>query len=274
MWHLFQVTLKLISPLHIGWKRSSNLQQTRMYVPARNIWGAFIAQLSVTDGKYFEMKTKVNQQFRFSYFYPSTAVEQVSLWPWDDEELFSWLYLNSYVSTALNEKAADRGFLHETEYIAPRTRENQQVYLLGYVLVRKDAVLPWQEILNHLRLGGERNSGWGRVQKEACIIKDTNSFMFDNDKYPLNYESEQPFITIQKRAPFLAHVLAGQEQDYQGILEPLIGRNTVSQTEGRGFGEKIMNRICWVPGTVCGESQQKFVIEPEGFWNLNPLSEK
>lgn len=260
MWYSYQVTLKLISPLHIGWKRSSNLQQTRMYVPAKNLWGAMIAQMASANGQYLKIKDDVNRQLRFSYFYVSDGKDLV--WPWTNEDGFAWSYLNSYVSTALNQKAADRGFLHETEYIAPRTRDKQEVYLKGYVLVRKDATLPWEEALNHLQLGGERNSGWGRVQKIACE-KGTDEFWFD---YPVECSGEKPYITVEKEKPFLAHVLANSNQNYQGTLEPLIGRNTVSQDPGKGFGKDVKGLVCWMPGTTNPNASQKYMIGSEGIW--------
>jgi len=39
-WQLFQVTYELHSPLHIGYHKIGNLQRTRYYIPARNLWAA------------------------------------------------------------------------------------------------------------------------------------------------------------------------------------------------------------------------------------------
>lgn len=117
------------------------------------------------------MKTKVSAQLRFSYFYPSTKPDYVSLWPWDNEDMFNWLFMNSYVSSALNNKLADRGYLHEIEHIASRARDGSQVYLIGYVFERENIQLPWIDALNHLQLGGERSTGWGRVKIERKLQK-------------------------------------------------------------------------------------------------------
>lgn len=267
-WISYCVSLRLLSPLHIGWKRSSNLQQTRAYVPAKNLWGAMVAQLANYNGNYSDMQDKVKKQLRFSYFYPSVHSDDVSLWPWDNEDEFAWLYLNSYVSTALNNKLADRGYLHETEYIAPLTRERNQVYLIGYVYAREDTTLPWEDVIKHIQLGGERSTGWGRVRlerepekvKEGCF-----------NRYSMNCTGDQLYIQLNDKKTFFAHVAMDDETESKcrGVLEPLIGRDTKSTEIGKGFGASISSKICWMPGTVfTGKTNGKFEIDPEGIWKL------
>ncbi len=52
------------------------------------------------------------------------------LWPWTDRwDKFAWTFLGSYASTALeNGRSAEAGSLHETEYIAPYTRNWESKY--------------------------------------------------------------------------------------------------------------------------------------------------
>jgi hypothetical protein len=262
-WNIYRVSLRLMAPLHIGWKRSSNFQQTRPYVPAKNIWGALIARLAETDGNYAAMKTKVSAQLRFSYFYPSTKPDYVSLWPWDNEDMFNWLFMNSYVSSALNNKLADRGYLHEIEHIASRARDGSQVYLIGYVFERENIQLPWIDALNHLQLGGERSTGWGRVKIERKLQKIENNQLFG---YQVDVTGDQPLLKMEKGKSILAHVAADNGLKFKGILEPMIGRDTKDTVPGKGFGAEITTRICWMPGTIFEGDDGKFLIEPEGVW--------
>ena len=50
VWTIYRVTLKLTSPLHVGWKKIGNLMITRPYVTGRTLWGALTARL-VRDKK-------------------------------------------------------------------------------------------------------------------------------------------------------------------------------------------------------------------------------
>ena len=44
-WTVYRVTWRLLAPMHIGWRKLGNMQQTRPYVTGRNLWGAFTARL-------------------------------------------------------------------------------------------------------------------------------------------------------------------------------------------------------------------------------------
>ncbi|MEA1908330.1 MAG: hypothetical protein U9N43_04790 [Euryarchaeota archaeon] len=55
----------------------------------------------------------------------------------NDEPTFDYRFLDSYASTASHphSRGALEGSLHDTEFIAPRTRDGQQVYLAGSLWV-------------------------------------------------------------------------------------------------------------------------------------------
>lgn len=262
-WNIYRVSLRLAAPLHIGWKRGSNFQQTRPYVSAKNLWGALIARLAEMDGNYAKMQTIVSDQLRFSYFYPSTNSGYVSLWHWDNEDMFEWLFMNSYVSSALNAKLADRGYLHEIEYIASRARDGSQVYLIGYVLVKENTLLPWMNALNNLQLGGERSTGWGKVRLEDKPQKIENKQCFD---YQLDVTGDQPLIIMGHGKPVLAHVIANDGLKCKGTLEPMIGRNTKDSLPGKGFGAEITTQICWMPGSAVEENLTFEILPKDGIW--------
>ena len=264
-WSLYQVSFRLLSPIHIGWKKTGNLQQTRSYVTGRNLWGALTARL-VRDHRgtnYHDIGKKVDEELRFSYFYP-TAIsdndkipDQVEIMPWNDFNEFSWLYLGSYSSTALNNKTADDGTLHETECIFPKTRDGDQVYLLGYVFEKTGCDLSWKNALKRIQFGGERGYGWGRVEIVNSPKQCDKYFEYDVD-----VTKESPIIIVPKDKCILAHTLA-DGLELLGEIEPFVGRDTIAKND---FGGNVSSaNICWIPGGVVNEDKL-FKIFPKGSW--------
>ncbi len=270
-WTAQQIRFRLLSPLHIGWRKSGNLQQTRPYVTGRALWGALTARLTREAGKanYPEVGQWVDERLAFTYFYPSDCLNCVRLWPWGESwDEFAWTYLGSYVSTSLADgHAAEEGSLHETELIAPRTRYGKPVYLLGYIFQRED----WDELkldlettLNKLQIGGERGYGWGRLVlcKEETAPPEVEQcfqvFKFDKDA-----NAGKPVLeALSNDARLLAHALADGE-DTAAEIEPLLGRLT--DKYGR-FGQLPSTaEICWKPGRNV-LSGSKFSIAEKGIW--------
>ncbi len=159
-WTAYRITWRLLAPMHMGWRKLGNLQQTRPYVTGRSLWGAFTAMLTRELGHndYGRVGAQVDKDLAFTYFYPSVDTEAVTIWPWPQleneyfSEEFAWLFLGSYASTALeNGRSAEERSLHETEFIAPYTRNGQPVYLIGYIFEREGCQLDWQNILDKSR---------------------------------------------------------------------------------------------------------------------------
>ncbi len=80
-WTPYLVSYKLISPAHIGWKKVGNLQITRPYVTGKTLWGALTARLVRDEKKnnYNDIGKKVDDELRFTYFYPSITQDKVGL---------------------------------------------------------------------------------------------------------------------------------------------------------------------------------------------------
>lgn len=269
-WTAQQIRFRLLSPLHIGWRKSGNLQQTRPYVTGRALWGALTMRLTRETGKanYEEVGQWVDERLAFTYFYPSDCPDCVRLWPWEESwDEFAWTYLSSYVSTSLADgHAAEEGSLHETEFIAPRTREGKQVYLLGYIFQRED----WNELaldldatLNKLQLGGERGYGWGRLalcrkepmpETRQCF----QAFEFDNGA-----NADRPvFKATSDDARLLAHA-AVDNKSAAGEIEPLLGR--ITDRTGRFGQTPSLADICWKPGKTVA-ANDSFSINSKGLW--------
>lgn len=259
-WNPYLVTLRLLSPMHIGWRKIGNLQQTRPYVTGRNIWGALTSRLVRNEGSsnYEAIGRAVDEDLRFTYFYPSPSPKEVKIWPWKNSlDLYSWNYLKSYVSTALNDKTAEDSALHETEFISPRSRTDSPVYLVGYLFEKEDCQLKWRKALEQLQIGGERGYGWGRTQ-----INDEPQLSDICFNHEILKNGGSPAIKMTANSCIFAHVLA-TSTNINGCIEPLVGRAT---SEHSGFGGEISEaNICWAPGS-CIKYDSSFMIQPKGIW--------
>jgi len=261
-WTSYRVNLRILSPIHIGWKKTGNLQQTYPYVIGQTLWGALTARLVRDNGgdNYQEIGKEVDKELRFTYFYPTIDCSKIVEWQWDNPDKFSWMYLGSYASVALKDRVSKEGMLHETEYISPKTRDRREVYLVGYIIEKDGCKLKWREALNRIQIGGELGYGWGRVKlidrpkkSNSCF----NSYAFDGTR-------DTPQITVQgDKLILLAHTLVVDGLDCNGTIEPLVGRETDAHS---GFGGVISGAtICWVPGS-CVKEKTTFGISDRGIW--------
>jgi hypothetical protein len=285
IWTPYRVTFKLLSPMHIGWRKLGNLQQTRPYVTGRVLWGALTARLTrESDGNdYKSFGDLVDDQLAFTYFYPSNNPYVVSHWPWAaTRDEFAWNFMGSYASTSLaNGRNAEDGSLHETEFIAPHTRgeDSQQVYLVGYIFEKDGYSIKryWQDVLDKLQFGGERGYGWGRVEKDRVERVEEKREEIGDKKYlkcfdyDLDCVHNRPLLIAPKEdMRLLAHTVATDEPDRQrGAIEPLVRRETGKDT---GFGNKFPDvvEICWIPGGKV-DPKETFQIGEKGIWR--PFSE-
>ncbi|HEX9926566.1 MAG TPA: hypothetical protein VGD99_28225, partial [Anaerolineae bacterium] len=80
-WQKYELIFRLLSPLHIGHRKVSNLMQSRSYVPGKVLWAALTARLTRDydngrDGQRYEkIGNKVCQHFRFGYLYPALPTD-------------------------------------------------------------------------------------------------------------------------------------------------------------------------------------------------------
>ncbi len=259
MWEMHEVELKVISPIHIGWKKLGNLQQTRPYVIGRTIWGALTN--SIVQLENIKNHIDIKENFKFSYFYPFIKGEKVNF-HWDNPEEFEWKYISSYVSTAIEKRSAVDNSLHETEFISPITREGDDVYLKGYIFTKNEAGYDWKKALNYMQLGGERTYGWGRVELEETISGNRKLF----EEYEIDTENEEIIVNIKpgenEKLPILAHTKAEENDLFDGDIEPLVGL----EHDGNSFGKNAsVAEICWIPGTKI-DKKIKFKIGDYGIW--------
>jgi hypothetical protein len=262
-WQRYDLVFQLLAPLHIGYRTVGNLMQTRGYVPSKNQWAALTARLTRdydngADGqRYVEIGQQVQDHFRFTYLYPATdnGNEYKIHYPWDDD--FDYLFLGSYASSALNydRQAAEEGLLHETEFIAPCTRDNRPVYLTGSLYVKPELPTPldkWQDTLDKFQMGAERGYGWGRLR----LVNKLKGEMITGE----------PTGVPTKDGHIIAHLKAGNVTGVTGSIEPVIGWER-NNDNGRKSNWKLSQQaiICYSPGARVG-GEHNFTIGQDGFW--------
>ncbi len=274
-WTHYRLCFRLLAPLHVGYRKTGNLMQTRPYVPGKNLWAALTETLVRRAGRghdagaYQAVGEILKQNFRFGYLWPAHGTRRsddtwqpptVPHFPWDEADPAYWdyLYLDGTAHTALDTaaRAAAEGTLHEVEFIAPYTRKGQPVYLVGDLWVREDAqgsivqALPaapeWKAAMQRLSIGGERGYGWGRMSL-CSEIREVSDGLSDVS------------IEVEERIP--AHAIAvgdGSVPALAGAIEPLVGWEIRN-----GRYEVHHSAIAYVPGSSV-ETRTKFKVTPYG----------
>ncbi len=290
-WVAYQLVFRLESPLHIGWRKTGNLMQTRAYVPGRIFWGAVTANLTrclPIDGKeidkaYQDTGKLVKVHLRFGYFYLAKDPEKPYIPTRQNNEVcygslpetqFQRRFIKSSASTVISTDsfAAEEGSLHEVEFITPSIDVGESVYLVGHLFAKtredielNDKDVKFQnvslskQVFQSLQIGGERRYGFGKITLFGEMQRENTVF-----DYPLKKDNLQ--ITVPKGKPFLAHTRIQSLTDIQGEVEPLVSRKWASDNEKSGPGHSIENLgICYAPGSTTNKTET-FTIGEFGIW--------
>lgn len=265
-WTHYRLKFRLLSPLHVGYRRVGNLMQTRRYVPGKLLWAALTARLTRDhhDGsqgsEYRRIGDLVQEHFRFGYLWPSLNGEP-PYFPWEHGD-FDYLFLDSYASTALDydRSAALEGQLRETEFLAPRTRTDRAVCLTGDLWVQEDDLptdlVGWKRALQHVQLGGERGYGWGRVTLATALSRPD--------------ERAEPTFSLRAEQRTTAHALAVDTDcaravtHVRGAVEPLLGWERDNTASGRTWRLSTA-LIVYTPGATAVKDLC-VAVGPFGIW--------
>jgi|YNPMSStandDraft_2_1061718.scaffolds.fasta_scaffold00898_12 hypothetical protein len=287
-WHCIQLIYELHSPLHIGWHRVGNLQRTRYYLPARNLWGSITERLTrggfgevigVPQDDYSAVGRWVNQHFAFSYWFlldgntllsPQYS-ERSTQFRFGELPMveFERRYLTSHVTTSLDPAttSAANQSLHEVECIVPYSSESIHNKFCGWVFLDDTGydVLgdeeKWRTWLEELTMGGERRYGFGKLRMSAENGWKLVNSLHDFPIYIQNQNRPRVEISAGKFIP--AHALV-QDIPARGAIEPLIGRETCNDSQQ--FGKTLTPGVlCWLPGSILLESRM-FEITSSGWW--------
>lgn len=279
IWKMFCLSYELHSPLHIGYHKVGNVQRTRYYIPARNLWGAITERLTrsgfstedALEGDYVEIGRWVKTHCAFGYFFlwdgatlfQPNYTEQGLRYGDLDTYGFERRYLDSNVTTALDvaSTSAESGSVHEVEIIRARDNNGLPVQLRGWVFVDDNARSSWNDIrlaLDRLQVGGERRYGFGQLQlADEPTDRESNG-------YKMILDGKRPQTRLKPDQPLGAHALV-EGVDARGMVEPLVGRETSG--DSAHFGTKLTTgRVCWVPGSLVIR-ETRFQICETGIWS-------
>jgi hypothetical protein len=292
-WSLYRWVWRLEAPLAIGLPPSGSLNRCRLYVPARNLWGALTAELAQRQATGFPVYVKVGadvrKDLRLTYLFP--AEETARGWrawlPWyeggrglvwqreddangekrrSDRELRQCLLL-ARPGTAIDHASATaaEGTLRETECISlhwrdPATDEAKSVALVGYVFVREGAGLDRAlQTIDVLFIGGDTRYGLGRVRRVAW---DSASEVFGSSA---DLQGPDPCVTAER---VLAHATVPDGRaTLRGDLEALAWWD---------YGQlRVLPGapVYWRPGSMMEETPRRWSIQGSGLWTADSFDE-
>ncbi|MBN1485635.1 MAG: hypothetical protein JXA37_13050 [Chloroflexia bacterium] len=295
-WHGYRLEYRLLSPLHIGYRRLGNIQRTRYYLPGRNLWGAITARLTRAlypgplPADYIAVGDYVREHLIAGYFflrpdggeplYPRLEGRDCAYGALSEAE-FEARHVHSISSTALSAPTitAEEASLHEIEYLAPRVQAGpaagRPVYLTGALYLDQDrstAPLPLQAtadaalltLLDELFVGGEQGYGFGRLVQEGKPIGPTVT----GDSRPRPGELGglllRAHLALSPHEPSLA----------LGPLEPLVGREWSNGQPGggrAGAGQDLTRALlAWAPGGLYQSDPGRLRIGRYGIWEVDP----
>jgi hypothetical protein len=288
-WSLFRWVWQLEGPLHIGMPPAGSLNRTRLYVPARAIWGALTAELARQEAPngqkpdYECVGEDLKKSYRFTYLYPAKQANDtwhVWLPTYRDGHGLSWArdghadvvgdrqfrqrLLSTRPGTSIDATtdSAEDGSLRETECIEARWRDERgrdagPVAMVGYVFIRtakiKDKYPAERRRLdgvNTLFVGGDTRYGLGRLRRVAFDqVKQGGPFGSE-----VNLDAEDPEVEL---STVWAH--AHGRVSLSGALELLGGWD-------RGSIRRVDQASpLWQPGS-CATTPIWWSIGADGLW--------
>lgn len=291
-WVAYKLTFQMKSPLHSGYAKVGNIQQTRLFVTGRMLWGALTSRIArlTNNTNYIQIGKEIDRYLRTSYFFPCLDREgnrpilpevkdyqpgyRVDCAHLKASQVECWL-ITSYASTAINKNTftAEERSLHEVEFISDHFLYNvngyginiaagDPVYLTGIFFLNKNAPsyikTYLKQAVKDFQIGGERGYGFGRLS----LIDEPypTEKLFGRE---LILSSDDPEVSIDKNKPILAHAIASNELEMQGIIEPFLGRETSEYGE---FGKKLSEvKPCWIPGSI-NNKKNSFLVKEKGIW--------
>jgi hypothetical protein len=293
-WKMYRWVWELRSPLHIGDTPAGSLNRTRLYVPARALWGALTAELARRRSPNFPDYGSVGQclqkNTRLSYLFPA---EQVGgewkawlpryqkgkglVWVREDDERNAWperffrqRLLSARPSTAIEptSDSAEEGTLRELEVINPywrdkdATPEPKPVAMVGYLFCKNQKLKDDLEAVREIFVGGETRYGLGRLVR--VDLREVRSFFGRTSVAPEKEadpeKTDEKTELVFEASWALAHIPAVSLPDGQGAMEYIAGWDMVKDSLKEGT-------LAWVPGS-CWQANREFIIQEEGLWQV------
>lgn len=279
-WELFRWVWLLESPLHIGASPAGALHRTRLYIPARALWGALTAEFARRSPNQFPNYDAIGRSLqtntRLSYLFPAEQVngEWMAWLPgykegvglvWErerdhkilEDRPFRMRLLITRPGTAIEPESdtAAEGTLREFELISPYWRDDggalKSVAMVGYLFCQDPNLRAEIHQIHELFVGGDTRYGLGRLIRIAC---DQVSQFFDGGR--VNLQASSPVVTTER---LLAHAIIASNLTPLGGMECLAGWDTIQGRPKRG-------ELIWVPGSCVGNGMLQFQLKDDGLW--------
>lgn len=277
-WKMYRWVWQLRSPLHIGWLPAGALNRTRLYIPARALWGALTAEIarrrSSNFPNYADIGKELQQNTRLSYLFPAEQVDGEwkawlpryqegtgLVWKREDgkatleERRFRMRLLSTRPGTAIEPASdtAEEGTLREFEIINPYWQDGdwlpKPVAMVGYLFCQNAGLEQELKAIHEILVGGDTRYGLGRlIRVECCAI----SSFFNVASVDVN--AQAPVIRISCT---LAHNLPGAT-DVHGAMEYIAGWDMVQGGLKKG-------ELTWAPGS-CWLKEQDCTFREDGLW--------
>ncbi len=283
-WSLYRWVWQLQSPLHVGMPPAGSLNRTRLYIPARSIWGALTAEYARSRGDtapdYERAMAELRQNMRFSYLFPAEPGPEGGwlawlpryeracglVWVREDEERERRSHREMRLqlviarpATAIDPQTntAAEGTLRETECLSPRWRSGKPVALVGYVFCHNHRPPDIWDTVREIFLGGDTRYGLGRL-KLLCVQKSDLLF-----SYEVDLQKDEPYIKSER---LLAH---GEISDSSAAMS-----GEQEMVAGWDYGQGLWSPgLCWAPGSTATnhDDQPKpmpswWAVDPDGLW--------
>jgi hypothetical protein len=284
VWQAYLWVWRLESPLHVGFSPAGFLNRTRLYIPARTMWGALTAELARRNASgawpdYQGIGRDLQKNVRFSYLYPAEQVNgpwhpwlpryekgQGLCWQRQDggkplmDRSFRQHLLSTQSGTAIDPHSdtAAEGTLREVEYIMPRWRySGAPLGFVGYVLLRHGSDphgLNLRGLMNveELWVGGESRYGFGRLHRVQWEDSVRDCFGIS-----LDLSQNDPILSVSEFV--WAHVPTNSDSGASGAWEILLGwdRDTLDS--------RACSNLCWAPGSRVS-APECYRITENGIW--------
>jgi len=291
-WSLFRWVWQLEGPLYVGMPPSGSLNRTRVYVPARAVWGALTAELARCEANGAEVQyptvgRSLQDGYRFTYLFPAeVSGREWKTWlpTYQDGKGLAWRHeddskdsdaavpdrafrrrlLSTRPSTAINAStdAVEDGSLRETECIEAHWRNAGSVAMVGYVFIqvkkKNDKYSPEYlriKPIDTIFVGGDTRYGLGRLRRTSFALEQNNQVFGSAAKL----DNLAPQI---KTNSVFAHAEAGAH-GMSGALELLGGWD---RTHGSMWNPSRTTPL-WQPGST-SDGPVSWTVEANGVWKV------
>lgn len=272
-WTARSLTVQLRGDIHCGDLPLGFVARTHAFVPGHLPFFALVPvaveMLTLPDrhASYVAVENLFTSCLRCTPFYIRDG--ESSLFPWkkDDREILEFRYLDSRYGVALEEptRSAKEGCLYETEVILAQGRgRTQPTRLEGTVFYRQGSVgslrmeadgsvcrektrIPLADMLQRMRLGGDRTRGLG----QPCLVSLADGATSLWGIYTVDTTGAWPSLTVDKGTEGPVPLAMDKAHGIQGRPLVLTGRRHTEQGPGMGM-EKAT--AAYAPGWECPDT--------------------